>query len=360
MAKSEQLQLELSLSPRQVAALLPGYIAAGVNVMLWGPPGICKSALVQQAAETMQRRLVDVRAVLLDPIDLRGLPSFSGEGVNRRTIWAPPDFMPLEPDSTAIVFLDELPQAPMLTQNACLGLVWDRRIGAAVLGQGVAFVAAGNRVGDRAGAGKVTTALSNRFPVHIDVEPSADDWLAWAIHNGVRPDVRMYIAHQPQDLMRFNPAENPRSFPSPRSWEGLSRIMNATPGGVLNESALAVIAGCIGQATAVKFTAFAKIYDQLPAAKDVIADALGATVPEDPMVMYALVGSLVEHARADKKRNDWQALADYVLRFTKPFQVLAIRDICQVVGDTFLDIKAVAKWSSDNVDMLAGPAGGAS
>lgn len=59
-------------------------IFAAVNLLVdarqptfvWGQPGIGKSDLMAQVAETRKIPLQDVRALLLDPVDLRGLPYF--------------------------------------------------------------------------------------------------------------------------------------------------------------------------------------------------------------------------------------------------------------------------------------------
>ena len=42
---------------------------------LWGPPGVGKSSVVRQVAESRELRVIDIRAPLLDPTDLRGIPA---------------------------------------------------------------------------------------------------------------------------------------------------------------------------------------------------------------------------------------------------------------------------------------------
>ena len=42
--------------------------------IVWGPPGAAKSQIAQQVAADASREYVDVRALLLDPVDLRGIP----------------------------------------------------------------------------------------------------------------------------------------------------------------------------------------------------------------------------------------------------------------------------------------------
>lgn len=51
------------------------------SVMLWGPPGTGKSQAIRQLAERIEKRsgrrvkVTDVRLLLFNPIDLRGIPT---------------------------------------------------------------------------------------------------------------------------------------------------------------------------------------------------------------------------------------------------------------------------------------------
>jgi MoxR-like ATPase len=58
-----------------IFSALRSLTAARQPVFIWGGPGIGKSAVVRQLAEVLKMPLQDVRALLLDPVDLRGLPS---------------------------------------------------------------------------------------------------------------------------------------------------------------------------------------------------------------------------------------------------------------------------------------------
>ena len=55
------------------------------SVMLWGPPGIGKSQLVKQLAHKLgkatnkQVNVTDVRLILFNPVDLRGIPTSNAD-----------------------------------------------------------------------------------------------------------------------------------------------------------------------------------------------------------------------------------------------------------------------------------------
>ena len=62
---------------------------------------------------------------MLDPVDLRGVPSVE-DGI---TVWNPPVFLPTEDDGKILLFLDELPQGSPSVQNALFQLIKDRQLG---------------------------------------------------------------------------------------------------------------------------------------------------------------------------------------------------------------------------------------
>ena len=94
------------MTPNQVKSSLRTLISLRQPVFIWGAPGVGKSQVVAQIADELGLKLTDLRAVLLDPVDLRGLPSL-GDGVAH---WCPPSFLPS--DGEGILFLDELNAAP--------------------------------------------------------------------------------------------------------------------------------------------------------------------------------------------------------------------------------------------------------
>ena len=73
-------------------------VAARQPAFIWGGPGVGKSAVVGQLAEALNVPLQDVRALLLDPVDLRGLPFLGSDG---RSKWATPELLPQ--DGTGIL-----------------------------------------------------------------------------------------------------------------------------------------------------------------------------------------------------------------------------------------------------------------
>ena len=114
-------------------------------VMIWGAPGIGKSDLVATLARMLGRQLIDIRLPLWEPTDIKGMPYYNA--TTGKMEWSIPAEFPTDPESTAIIFLDEINGAAPSVQAAAYQLILNRRIGQYVLPENVVIVAAGNREG---------------------------------------------------------------------------------------------------------------------------------------------------------------------------------------------------------------------
>jgi MoxR-like ATPase len=204
------------MKPSAITTALRALTEVRQSVFIWGGPGIGKSAMVRQVTAAAGLPLRDIRALLLDPVDLRGLPFLGTDG---RAKWAAPDFLPS--DGCGILFLDELNAAPAMVQAACYQLGLDRSLGEYRLPEGWAIVAAGNREGDRGATTRMPAPLRNRF-VHLDFELDGEEWSRWAIKTGIRAEVIAFLRFRPELLSVFD--RDAHAFPSPRSWEFVSRM----------------------------------------------------------------------------------------------------------------------------------------
>ena len=147
MTDPDTISADYTLRPSELAATLALLVEARQPTLVWGPPGAAKSAIAQQVAADAGRQYVDVRALLLDPVDLRGIPWRDGAD---RTRWAPPAFLPPTDDPGRwLINLEELPSAVQMVQAALYQLVLDRKVGEYELPEGASLIACGNRESDR-------------------------------------------------------------------------------------------------------------------------------------------------------------------------------------------------------------------
>lgn len=289
---------------------LSAYLSADIPAFLWGAPGIGKSDMVASVAASMGLPLIDLRATLLDPVDLRGLPMVA----DGAAAWARPDFLPYAPrdGESGILFLDELNAAPASTQAACFQLVLNRRVGEYQLPAGWRIVAAGNRASDRAAAQRMPSALANRF-AHLDCEADLDAWCAWADRADVAPLVVAFLRFRPE-LLHKMPDGEARAFPTPRAWAQVGKVADAP-----DDLRLSLVQGLVGDAAAVEFEGFARIYKSLPSIASILNNPTGAPVPSDPAGRYAVTSGL---ARAIRDDDTFRRALSYVERLTREFSIL--------------------------------------
>jgi hypothetical protein len=318
------------MKPSDVARALAALVPTGRAVYLWGAPGCGKSSVVRQATRSLNRDLVDDRATLLDPIDLRGLPRVTKD----TAVWCPPAFLPKSGEG--VLFLDELAQAAPLVQAACLQLTLDRKVGEYELPAGWSVIAASNRAEDRAGTHRLITPRLNRF-VQLDLDVSHDDWQICAVTAGVSPEVRAFLRYRPALLFRFDPAAQERAFPTPRAWQFVSDVLPRTPPELLHT----VVSGCVGDGPAAEFVGFLQLYRELPDLDVILARPDTAPVPKEPAVLFALVGALVERCRSDQA--PLPNVVKYALRLPEEFGVLALRDAL-AVNPKLVGLPAVQQW----------------
>ena len=286
------ISADYTLRPSELAATLKILVEARQPVMVWGGPGCGKSEVAQQVAAEGGRTYCDVRALLLDPVDLRGIPWRDNDN---RTRWAPPDFLPPSTSTDLwLVNLEELPSGVPMVQAALFQLVRDRKCGEYELPEGASLMACGNRESDRGVTHRMPTPLASRF-VHLEIKVDPSDWCEWGAANGIAPETLFFIQLRPELLHQFDPQSREAAFACPRTWEFVSNVVNQR--GSLDPAAeRALFRGAVGEAAAVEFSAFLKVWRELPHPRAVIDDPENADVPQNASALIALCGSLYRMA----------------------------------------------------------------
>lgn len=272
------------------------------SVMLWGPPGVGKSQGVKQMADRISRNtgkkvnVTDVRLLLFSPIDLRGIPTANAD--KTLAIWLKPQIFQMDPDENVInvLFLDELSAAPQSVQASAYQITLDRVVGEHKLPDNCIVLAAGNRTTDKSVAFKMPKALANRL-MHIEVEGSFLSWKKWAIATGINEKVVGFLSFKPDYLMKFDAASEDLAFPTPRSWEMVSNILNSVSDDV--DKNYPLIAGLVGTGVAVEFRTWAHVYSELPDVEEIF-DGKDPKMPRNTDALYALSSSMIAYAREHK------------------------------------------------------------
>ena len=289
-------------------------------VFLWGPPGIGKSEVVAGIAEEMGGLMIDLRLAQMEPTDLRGIPFYNKE--IGRMDWAAPIDLPDEELAKQypfiVLFLDEMNSAAPSIQASAYQLVLNRGIGKYRLPDNVVMVAAGNRESDKGVTYRMPAPLANRF-VHLEMRVDHAAWQDWAVKNHIHQDVIGYCGFAKSDLYDYDPRSSSRSFATPRSWTFVSELLEGQD--TTDADLTDLIAGTIGEGTALKFMAHRKIAGSLPRAEDILKGEVTKIDIKEISAMYSLTVSLcyelqTYHQTIQGKLNDeWHKKTDNFIKF---------------------------------------------
>jgi hypothetical protein len=312
MAKSTDISVR-QVGPKAAKRSIRKAIKVRRPVFLWGPPGIGKSDIVKQVGEDAGREVIDVRLALWEPTDIKGIPYYNAE--KGAMVWAPPAELPTDPESTAVIFLDELNSAPPAVQAAAYQLILNRKVGTYTLPKGVDIVAAGNREGDRGVTYRMPAPLANRF-IHLEMKIDFDDFQEWAVMNAVHPEVVGYVGFAKQDLYDFDPKSPSKAYATPRSWVFVSDLLKDDTD-TDTDDLHNLVAGAVGDGLAVKFMAHRKIAGRLPKAEDILSGKVKDLQIKEVSAMYSLTVSLCYELKdaAEKKSKTFDSQADNFFRY---------------------------------------------
>lgn len=350
------------LTPLYLKAISDKTIPLLPTLMLWGAPGVGKSQAFKLIAKNLQRitkkvvNTIDVRLLLFNPVDLRGIPVAD---TNREFAkWLKPQIfnMDASDDVINILILDEISAAPQSVQAAAYQLTLDRVIGEHKLPDNCIILAAGNRVTDKSVAYKMPKALGNRM-THIEIVCNVEDWKTWAIPHGISPEIIAYIGYSESSLFDFDPNNDFNAYPTPRSWEMVDKYIKMFDGNL--DVAFPLIAGSIGLGTAQAFKQFTKVFTKLPKIEDIYngnylvrndnGEVIGVQegkLPKESDVLYALsaaISTKIEKADIKQIKN----ILSYLMFMQAEYATITVKDMIkfQHVKQHLMETSEWVEWS---------------
>ncbi|MCG7205011.1 AAA family ATPase [Streptomyces arenae] len=303
-------------------------VAADLPVLLWGEPGIGKTAAIAQLATALDLPLTTVIASVHEPSDFAGLPVVGDDPAVQGVPMAPPDWaVRLVRAGRGLLFLDELSTAPPAVQAALLRLVLERRVGALRLPPGVRIVAAANPRSSAADGWELSPPLANRF-VHLqwahDHEvvvrglggtwpratlPRLDPDRLPAAVDFARRAVCGLLATRPTLVHRLPSGETRRggAWPSPRSWDMTLRLVAfARAAGASRDVLSLLVRGTVGDGPGLELLASVDRLE-LPDPETLLADPAAADLPERGDLRQAVLDGVVAAVRERPDRARWDA-----------------------------------------------------
>lgn len=301
--------------------LLDHALRTRVAPLLWGPPGVGKSAAIVAWAKKRGLRCWTVLASVREPADFGGLPILGAPvetGIGSEPVpsvgFAPPRFALEAARDGGVIFLDELTTAPPAVQAALLRAVVDRAFGDLELDPAKVFlIAAANPPGIAAGGWDLAPPLANRF-THLHFTLDTDVWTssfpgywdnppALSYGDGVLSEdnwqearllVAAFVRSRPQLLLAVPEAAKQRgeAWPSPRTWDYFSRLLaSARQSGLSPTDALELLSGCVGSGVSLEFVNWHKALD-LPDPEELLADPEKYNHPNRADVAYAALSAV--------------------------------------------------------------------
>jgi hypothetical protein len=281
-------------------------------VYLEGAPGDGKTAAAVEAAYEMgfeSDEIMLVRPSLHESVDYSGA-LFVEQGTAR---WAPMELMKRMTEKRAFVVIDEMADAPVMTQNVMCGVVYDRMLSGLVFHPETVFVLTGNRTIDRSGANRVVTKLYNRVCLRTFVA-NVDDWSTWAdAQEGFVPWVSAFHRYNRGEYFsKFDPAE--RQSPTPRQWEKVAILPDELPAKIHMHA----VCGYVGDAAAAAYGAFRAHKASLPTREEVEKSPDTATLPAGLDAQWAVAAAVAQWLGAKNAAK----LAEYIVRLPKDLQMM--------------------------------------
>lgn len=346
-------------------------VAADLPVLLWGEPGIGKTAALTQLAEALDLPLTTVIASVHEPSDFSGLPVVGDDPAVQGVPMAPPDWaVRLVRAGRGLLFLDELSTAPPAVQAALLRLVLERRVGALRLPPGVRIVAAANPRSSAADGWELSAPLANRF-VHLqwahdhDVVvrglggtwpratlPRLDPARLGAAVAFARRAVCGLLAARPRLVHQLPGSEARRGgpWPSPRSWDMALRLTAfATAAGTSRDVLSMLVRGTVGDGPGLELLASLDRMD-LPDPETLLADPAAATLPERGDLRQAVLDGVVEAVRNRPDKDRWDAAWTILARAVDT----GAPDLVVVPASTLAALRRVDWEVPELIERLAG------
>jgi len=246
----------------------PHVAAVRKPVLIRGRHGVGKSEVVYQIAAALGMPVVERRASQMTEGDLVGLPSTDGNV----TSFNPPDWFKTACDNPVVLFLDEVDRATIEVRQGIFELTDSRKLNGHTLDNDTLIFAAvnGGEHGDQYQVGEMDPAELDRWTV-FDVEPSVEDWLAWAKDTGISGITWDFINQNRAHLEHSDDFEPNKVYPSRRSWERLDGCLRQA--NLLEEASptlYTLTSAFVGFEAAVAFNDFVQNYDRQVTIEDIL------------------------------------------------------------------------------------------
>jgi hypothetical protein len=302
--------------------VLAAAVRANIPVILWGAPGLGKTAQIMKFGSAWGFYVETVIGSNREAVDFLGFPA-DRDGVTSYLSlgWVER----LRSAKKGLLFLDELSTAQPSVQKAMLRVLQERVVGETTLPDTVSIVAAANPPDIAVDGWDLASPMSNRL-IHIDWHFDSEAWLDGLVSNfelsgaprfeeilsrtdrslETRSMVAAFLKSRP-DLIAPGVPSDPtiagRAWPSPRSWTNFASVIAHLRKD--DEEAVMIAAiGSVGEGAGREFISWYETAD-LYNVYEVLDDPSIVDWTERPDRIYALVTSLAVIGQMDSNSKVW-------------------------------------------------------
>lgn len=205
-------------------------------VFLYSPPGIGKTAVMEQIAEEMEIGLVSYSMTHHTRQSAIGLPFitkkvFDGkeydvsEYTMSEILASVYEYIEKSGKKEGILFLDEINCVSETLSPSMLRFLQYKTFGSHAVPDGWVVVTAGNPPEFNKSVREYDIATLDRIK-KIDVEANYDVWREYAVNKNVHPAIIAYLDVKKSDFYIIENTPKGKNFVTARGWEDLSRMMS--------------------------------------------------------------------------------------------------------------------------------------
>ena len=206
-------------------------------VLLIGPPGIGKTAIMKQIAQEQGCGLVAYSMTHHTRQSAIGLPFISHKeyGGEKRAVTeytmseivaSVYEYMEKTGKRSGILFLDEINCVSETLSPVILQLLQNKTFGNVALPKDWIIVTAGNPPEYNSSVREFDMVTLDRVK-RIDVEADLPVWQSYAIQHGIHPAIRAYLSIYPDHFYNITDRNGEQFFVTARGWEDLSLMLGS-------------------------------------------------------------------------------------------------------------------------------------
>lgn len=166
----------------------------------------------------------------------------------------------------------------------------------------------------------LSTAMQSRL-IHIIMKEDFQVWLEnIAFKENYDERIIGYLSMYPDNLMVFDPEHTELTFPCPRTWEFVNKMIKNEK---LDNSWLALLSGTISSGVAMAFLTYCKLRDEMITIKEILKDVERAPIPDKNEVKW----STIIHLISNLTEENFKDISTYISRYSPDFKIIFYRAI---------------------------------